>query len=139
MSNKGITPGTKVLSAIRDFPEPTDNAKVRSFLGTTNFCRRFIKGYATIAKPLTDLFAKSAKFVWRSEQKRAFETLKQLLLWKPVLAVYEPTAETEVHTDASQVGLDADLIQKREDRKFHPVRFCSRKTTKHESKYHSYK
>ena len=69
---------------------------------------------------------------------RAFETLIQLLLSKPVLAVYEPTAETEVHSDASQVGLGAVLLQKREDRKFHLVCFYSRKTTKDESKYHSY-
>ena len=56
----------------------------------------------------------------------------------PVLAVYEPKAETEVHTDASKVGLGVVLIQKQEDNKFHPVSYYSRKTTKDESKYHSY-
>ena len=123
MSNKGIAPGTKVLSAIRDFPEPTDNAKVRSFLGSKNFCRRFIKGYATIAKPLTDLLAKSAKFVWRLEQKRAFETLKQLLLSKPVLMVYEPTAETEV---PSQGNLKLSAGSHRELAMGAPIRQCER-------------
>lgn len=138
LSDEGLSPGEKVLRSIRDFPEPTNGVKVRSFLGTTNFCRRFIKGYATIARPLTDLTSKDCRFEWGKEQKQAFDTLKNLLLSKPVLAMYQPHAETKVRTDASKVGLGAVLLQKQDDGKIHPVSFYSRKTTKDEAKYHSY-
>ena len=138
LSEKGVAPGKRVLNAIRDFPAPTNVTGVRSFLGTANFCRRFVKGYAIIAKPLTDLTGKQVPFAWGPEQQKAFEYLKERLLARPVLAVYEPKAETEVHTDASMIGLGAVLIQKQEDNKFHPVSYYSRKTTKDESKYHSY-
>ncbi|XP_033221011.1 uncharacterized protein LOC117175411 [Belonocnema kinseyi] len=133
-----ISPGTKILSAVKDFPRPTNVGGVRSFVGTATFCRRFIKNFSLIAKPLTDLTAKNAKFEWGPDHQRAFDTLKQRLLEKPVLAIYTPGAETEVHTDASQIGLGAVLFQRQKDGKLHPVFNFSRKTSKDESKYHSY-
>ena len=41
-----ISPGTKILGAVRDFPQPTNVVGVRSFVGTATFCRRFIKGFS---------------------------------------------------------------------------------------------
>ncbi len=63
-------------------------AEVRSFLGTTGFYRRFIKGYAAIARPLTDLTRNDVKSVatsWNAECTSAFETLRQALMTEPVL------------------------------------------------------
>ena len=57
-----ISPGTKILGAIRDFLQPINVGRVRSFVGTATFCRRFIRGFSLIAKPLTDLTSKNAKF-----------------------------------------------------------------------------
>ncbi|KAK9694785.1 RNase H-like domain found in reverse transcriptase [Popillia japonica] len=73
------------------------------------------------------------------ELKTAFETLKSLLADKPVLQIYRQGADTEVHTDASQEGYGAVLMQKsREDNRFHPVYYMSKKTTPAERKYCSY-
>ena len=47
-------------------------------------------------------------------------------------------AKTEVHTDASQHGLGAVLLQEQEDKRMHPVSYFSRKTTSDEAKYHCY-
>lgn len=47
-------------------------------------------------------------------------------------------AHTEVHRDASQLGLGGILLQKQDDQRLHPICYYSRQTTKGEEKYHSY-
>lgn len=62
VSEEGLKPGARKVSAIRDFPEPRNVHEVRRFLGLSGFFRRFIPKYAIIAKPLTDLTKKNCKF-----------------------------------------------------------------------------
>lgn len=52
-------------------------------------------------------------------------TLRDALVEAPVLAIYNPTRETELHTDASSQGFGAVLLQKQDDNKFHPVAYYS--------------
>ncbi len=40
---------------LEGFPLPTTQTKVRSFLGSCNVYRRFVKDFAKIASPLNDL------------------------------------------------------------------------------------
>nr|XP_012146603.1 PREDICTED: uncharacterized protein LOC105663300 [Megachile rotundata] len=55
-----------------------------------------------------------------------------------IVCIYDPRAETEVHTDAYTQGVGAVLLQKHTDGKWHPVSYYSRKTTPEEARYHSY-
>jgi hypothetical protein len=55
-------------------------------LGITNYHRRFIQGYSTIARPLHEL-TKDVLFEWNEECSRAFSTLKEALVTAPVLAL----------------------------------------------------
>ena len=43
--------------------------ELRSFLGLANFYRRFIKDYAKIAAPLTDLLKGDSKLKWSSHSE----------------------------------------------------------------------
>lgn len=52
--------------------------------------------------------------------------------------MYDPSRETELHTDASKIGFGAVLLQKQDDLKFHPVAFFSKTASDCESRYHSY-
>lgn len=80
-----------------------------------------------------------AEFRWSTECDEAFELLRELLVKSPVLAIYSPTAETELHCDASVNGFGAVLLQKHvNDGKFHPIAFFSKRTTIQEAKYHSF-
>lgn len=65
--------------------------------------------------------------------------MKNALATKPVLAIYRIGAETEVHTDASKLGLAGILFQRNtDDGQMHPIQYWSKKTTTTEEKYHSY-
>ncbi|GFV67342.1 transposon Tf2-9 polyprotein [Trichonephila clavipes] len=68
----------------------------------------------------------------------AFEKLKKLLTESPILSIFQQGRTTELHTDASQQGYGAVLLQEAEDGKLHPVQYKSQKTTPAEEKYSSY-
>ncbi|KAL4149614.1 hypothetical protein QTP88_003517 [Uroleucon formosanum] len=68
-----------------------------------------------IAKPLHNLLKKDIPFVFGNAEQCAFDTLKNQLSEAPILSIYSPSAETELHCDAS-----------------------SQRTTQAESRYHSF-
>lgn len=67
-----------------------------------------------------------------------FETLKRHLSSKPVLAIYSPQSETELHCDASASEYGGILLQKQTDNTWRPISFWSQRTTPAESRYHSF-
>jgi predicted aspartyl protease len=135
-----IKPSVEKTKAVQGFPEPKNVRNVQSFLGLTGFFRKFILNYAIIARPLTELTKNDVEFRFDLKERGAFNALKNALCTQPVLALYCPFAETELHTDASALGLGAILLQKdSEDRQMHPIHFASWKTTRHEERYSSYK
>ncbi|GBM26401.1 Transposon Tf2-6 polyprotein [Araneus ventricosus] len=96
------------------------------------------EAYSKIAKPLSDLIRSDNPFVFEQPQIEAFEKLKKLLTESPVLSIFQQGKTTELHTDASQQGYGAVLLQEAEDGKLHPVQYMSKKTTPAEEKYSSY-
>ncbi|XP_064211389.1 uncharacterized protein LOC135265578 [Tribolium castaneum] len=124
-----------------DSPYSSPILLVRKALSQASLCgyfRKYVKDYATIANSLTSLLKKGSAFVWEEAQERAFQTLKDILTSRPVLAIYDAEAETELHTDASKVGIGGILLQRQGDGSLRPVMFFSRQTTKEEQRYHSY-
>lgn len=134
----GISPGTLKSKAIDNFPIPKDAKAVHSFIGLCSYFRKFIANFAQVANPLYRLLRANVPFVWNEDCIRAFEKLKTLLTSSPVLCIYDPKKETELHTDASKLGFGAILMQKQSDGKFHPVAFFSKTATECESRYNSY-
>lgn len=137
ISAKGIRPGNLKIEAVKNFPEPSNVHEVRQFVGLASYFRRFVKDFSIIARPLTSLTKKDVPWVFGDEQKVAFNTLKERLVSRPLLALYDPAASIEVHTDASKLGIGAILLQKIED-KLQPVAYYSRQTSPEEQKFHSY-
>jgi len=82
----GINPLPDKLEAIRDWPVPHCLRDVRAFFGLASYYRRFVKGFATIAEPLTRLTRKMARFEWTDEAQQAFEALKEALVEATSLA-----------------------------------------------------
>ncbi|GBL95273.1 Retrovirus-related Pol polyprotein from transposon 297, partial [Araneus ventricosus] len=134
-----IFASTLKTKAVLNFPEPANLKQIHSFLGLTAYFRKFISKYSTIARPLSDLLKKDRKFKFGEEERISFNQLKIMLAEKPVLRIYNPNYEIELHTDASLEGYGAILMQKSpDDKNFHPTYYMSKKTTDAEKKYSSY-
>ena len=56
-SSRGIETDPKKVEAVRSWAVPKTVTDVRSFLGFTNYYRRFIKDYAKVVKPLNALIS----------------------------------------------------------------------------------
>lgn len=138
ISEGKIKPGKDKIVAVERFSPPRTVHQVRQFLGLTGYFRQFVKDYAIIAKPLTMLIRKSVEWKWMEKEEQAFQQLKNVLVGRPVLALYNPEAITEVHTDASAVGLAGILLQVQQDSRLHPLAYFSRQTKDNENKFHSY-
>ena len=123
---KGVTCMDPVkIVAIKDWPTPDKVKDVRSFLGFCNFYHAFIKGFASITKPLNALTHKDAEWNWRPEHQHAFDNLKKRVSSEPILAHPELNQQFELKVDASGFAVGAVLLQKKEDNKRHPVGYYS--------------
>lgn len=83
-----VRPSPAKTAAVAKFPQPTTKKNIQSFLGLTGYFRKFIKDYAAISKPLSDLLRKDATFKSNEEQKTAFILLKERLSSAPVLKIF---------------------------------------------------
>jgi hypothetical protein len=108
-SEHGISPDPAKVTTIKEFATPKDASEVRSLLGMTNFCCRFVKNYATLTHPLRELTKKDIPFVWTGKQGRALEKLCDALTNASENAYFDSTKMTEVFTDATSVGVAAVL------------------------------
>ena len=138
INGEGIKADEKGIEAIKNFPVPEKLHSVQSFIGLCSYFRRFVQNFSVIAKPLYDLTKKNSKFKFGPEELNAFETLKQKMIEEPILGIFNPMHETELHCDASSHGYGSILLQKKEDGKWHPIFYFSKRTTQCESKYHSF-
>lgn len=129
-NGSGISADPTKVEAIRNMAEPKTVSELRSFLGMTAYCSRFIKDYASITEPLRRLTRKDSVWSWDHEQQEAFERLKKDLSGETVMSYFDPEKEIEVVTDASPVGLSAILIQENK-----VVAYASRALSPTESRY----
>ncbi len=126
ITHNKITLDHEKVIKIQDRLEPGNVKDLQTFLGICNFYRRFIKGFADITKPLTDLLKKDKKFEWTNICKIRYNTLKNLLCSYPILRLPDLTKAFILYTDASQYALGAILGQKDDSGNEYVVAYASR-------------
>ncbi|MEW8546424.1 MAG: ribonuclease H family protein, partial [Candidatus Thiodiazotropha sp.] len=148
----GIETDPAKLEAVRSWPVPKSVKDVRRFLGFTGYYRRFIEGFAAIARPLNNLLIghatnpkvkkKSAQkrvpFKWGVEEQVSFDTIIDRLTNPPVLAYADYSLPFTVHTDASLDGLGAVLYQNQDGRE-RVIAYASRSLKPSERNYPAHK
>ena len=63
ISANGVVTDPSKIQVVQQWPSPTNIKQLRGFLGLTGYYRKFIKHYAMIIKPLTDLLRKDTQFL----------------------------------------------------------------------------
>ncbi|CAK9811734.1 Retrovirus-related Pol polyprotein from transposon 297 [Anthophora quadrimaculata] len=130
----GVKPDPRNVKAVKDFPAPKTTKNIKQFLGLAGYYRRFIPKFSHIAKPLTALLKKDAKFEWKAEQERAFNTLREMLCSEPILQYPDFTKPFIVTTDASGYAVGAVLSQGKIGKDL-PIAYASRLLNAAEANY----
>lgn len=138
VNENGIRPNDEHIEAIRTYPMPKNTKDIQRCIGLFSYFRRFVPNFSRMARPLTEQLKKDAKFNWTTECTAAFEYLRDQLATAPILAIYDPKKEIELHCDASSHGFGSVLMQRQEDKKFHPVAYYSKTTSPVEAKLISF-
>lgn len=134
----GIKMHPRKLDTIAEWPVPRSVKDIQSFLGFTNFYRRFIDGYAKIVVPLNALTRKDAveqPFALTPAAAEAFHTLKRAFTSSPLLRHFDPSLPCTLRTDASDFAIAGVLHQPDAQGFLHPVAYFSRKLSPAEINY----
>jgi len=124
------------IAGVQEWPAPTNKKEVQSFLGFTNFYRRFIKGFSEHARPLFDLTRNDIKWNWGPAEQSAFDRLKQSVTAALVLISPDSTSPFHIEADSSDFATGAVLSQVcPTDGKWHPVAFFSKSLSPVERNY----
>ena len=117
----------KKVKEIKNTPQPENSKALQSFLGLTNYMKRFIYDYSTITAPLRELLKENVDYIWTDKQNIAFENLK---------TYFDDNKHTLIYTDASPHVISCILLQKtpnKEDTKI--ISYNSRALTEAEKNY----
>ena len=128
IGNGSLEMSSEKIKAIQAWKTPFASLKeVRAFLGLASYYRRFIRNFAKIAAPISDLLQKNQELTWTEEANQAVMCLKEAITTAPVLQIADPTKPFVVTTDASGVAVGAVLEQEDADGRLHPIAFTSQK------------
>ncbi|KAI2645676.1 Transposon Tf2-6 polyprotein [Labeo rohita] len=112
ISQEGVAMDDGKVEAVLRWPQPKTLKELQRFLGFANFYRRFIRGFSTVAAPLTAMTKHPNQ---------------------PFIVEVDPFI---VEVDASNTGVGAVLSQRQGNpAKMHPCAFFSRKLTPAERNY----
>ena len=127
IGNGGVLPEIAKVKAIQDMMEPKTKKDVCAFLGLTGYYQRFVRNYATLAEPLTELTKKNQpeQIIWTPLVEQAFNTLKQDLVSAPIMQNPNFDEPFILQTDTSHIGVGAVLSQGTSEEQ--PVAYFSRK------------
>lgn len=129
ISEAGISTDPEKVSAVVEWPRPTNIKELRQFLGFIGYYRRFVENFAKIVAPLNNLLRghetkiskkqkrygrknhKPVPWRWTDVEEMAFTIIKEKLTSPPILGFADYSMPFELHTDASSKGLGAVLYQ----------------------------
>ena len=154
ITSEGYTIDAGNIAAIVDIKSrrPNTVGGVRKILGLLSYYRRYVEGFAKIARPINQLLkaeqdtktnkrgqvASSQQIHWTDECQTATETIIDAITREPVMGYPDFDQPFILHTDASGKGLGAILYQKQGGR-VKVIAYASRSLLDAEKRYHSSK
>jgi hypothetical protein len=100
----------KIAGAV-EWPTPGSKKEVQSFLGFTNFYRRFIQGFSDLARPLFDLTRNNSDWHWEAAERSTFEAIHKRVVSAPILMFPNDSRPFWVEADSSDFATGAVLSQ----------------------------
>src|SRR4051812_27119519 len=72
MSAGGIAVDPAKVKDVEEWQAPTTQTQVRAFLGLVGYYYKFVEGFSSITRPITQLLNKDKKFEWTEKCKASF-------------------------------------------------------------------
>jgi hypothetical protein len=96
VSPVGIEMEADRIATIEDWPTPKSVKDVQVLMDFTNFYRRFVKKYAKVTTPISDLLKKEAseKWEWTQHAETALQKLKRAFTKAPILQHFDPEKQS---------------------------------------------
>lgn len=135
VSGKGLEMNPAKAEAIANWEKPRTVAQLLRFLGTANFYRQFIRDYSTITAPLDKVRKENGVIKWTEKMEDSFESLKQAMTKRVLLAHPRNDLVFKLGVDASDFGLGAWLAQGEKKEQLRYISFASRSLSKSERNY----
>ena len=126
------------LNGIKQWPTPKIVKDVRSFMGFTNFYRKFNGNHSNIARLLIDLTKKNEPWNWNDACQNAFNQIKNIVMKEPVLQLPDLTKPFTIAMVASKYTSGGVLLQKDTNREWHPCSYLSQSFGPAEQNYDIY-
>ena len=133
VSPEGVSPDPSKTAKVKEWPTPKLVLEVQQFLGLANYYRRFVKDFATLAKPLHQDTEKKNHFKWTEQCAPAFNQLKDCLTSPPILAMPDWSKPFILDTNVCDTGIGAVLSQSDSNGNEHVLVYASRLLTKPKS------
>ncbi len=112
ITQEGLKMDDHKVKAILDWEPPKLVLALRSFLGLASYYCKFIKDFAKIVVPLTNLLKKSSgTYDWDEVCNEAFETVKGILVKVLVLKLFDFDKKIEIHSNTSNFAIGGVLVQ----------------------------
>ena len=132
---EGIKMEKEKVKGVLKWPTPKCVKDVQKFLGLANYYRRFIEGFATVARPLHNMVKKDKRWEWTEKQEEAFKKLKKKFTEEPVLAAPDIDKKMRMEVDASDYARGGVLSMECGDGLWRPVAFLSKSLNETEQNY----
>jgi hypothetical protein len=148
VSADGVKPDPKKVKAVEALTLPHDAATLKSNVAQFGYYRRFIKNFSQLTLPLRKKIESKDKWatnedgspIYTEEERLAFYTVRDALKARPILGHPDWSKPFELHTDASEKGLGATLVQKNDNgaRGETVISYLSRALAPNERAYHTW-
>ena len=135
ITEDGTKPNPDKIAKVVELQVPKDREELKHVLGLMGFYQRYLRNFATRAKPMTALLKKDVPFIWTTSCDRALTDLKTALTEAPVLAQPDYTRPFQLSVDASGVGCGAVLEQEDEAGNIRPIAYTSHTFSDTEGRY----
>lgn len=131
---EGMTMDPEKLQAIHDFPPPRNKREMQSFIGFCNFYRKFADHHASKIGPLNKLIEKGKTWHFGQTELEMFNSVK-MAFSEIYLSHPDFNSVFYLQTDASILGLGAELFQLSSGGERRTICFASRTLQSAERNY----
>lgn len=126
ISPKGMIMDPDKVKALQNFPEPRNKKDLQSFFGFCNFYRKFSQNHSSLLHPLSHLICKDTPWTFTEQNKQDFQKIKNAFSLQISLTHPNFNIPFCIQTDASYIGLGAELFQIDSDDQRNTLSFASR-------------